>query len=224
MTSYFSKIFGKSPVDPIQQHMETCFQAAKKLNRFFEAVVDDDWETATAVRAEIVALESEADDLKSQVRSNLPKNLFLPVPREDLLELLAYQDKIANRAKEVSGLVMGRKMKIPAEIREDFLAYVSRNVDAAKKARKSIRELDELFETGFRGAEAKLVESIVAELDQIENDTDDLQAKLRARIFAIEDQLKPVDVMFLYRIFELIGDVADRAESVGHRLELVLSH
>lgn len=224
MTSYFSKIFGESPVDPIQQHMETCFQAAKKLNRFFEAVVDDDWETATAVRAEIVALESEADDLKSQVRSNLPKNLFLPVPREDLLELLAYQDKIANRAKEVSGLVMGRKMKIPAEIREDFLAYVSRNVDAAKKARKSIRELDELFETGFRGAEAKLVESIVAELDQIENDTDDLQAKLRARIFAIEDQLKPVDVMFLYRIFELIGDVADRAESVGHRLELVLSH
>ena len=224
MTSYFSKIFGKSPVDPIQEHMETCFQAAKKLNPFFLAVVNDDWETATKVRAEIVELESAADDLKSQVRSNLPKNLFLPVPREDLLELLAYQDKIANRAKEVSGLVLGRKMKIPPDIKVDFLAYVSRNVDAAKKARKSIRELDELFETGFRGAEAKLVESIVAELDQIENDTDDLQAKLRARIFGIEDELKPVDVMFLYRIFELIGDVADRAESVGHRLELVLSH
>jgi len=115
-------------------------------------------------------------------------------------------------------------MKIPPEIKVDFLAYVSRNVDAAKKARKSIRELDELFETGFRGAEAKLVESIVAELDQIENDTDDMQAKLRARIFAIEDELKPVDVMFLYRILELTGDVADRAESVGHRLELILSH
>ncbi|MCW8844925.1 MAG: TIGR00153 family protein [Gammaproteobacteria bacterium] len=224
MTSYLSKIFGTSPVDPIQEHMDTCFQAAKKLTPFFKAVVDDDWETAIAVRAEIVELESRADDLKSQVRSNLPKNLFLPVPREDLLELLSYQDKIANRAKEVSGLVLGRKMKIPPEIKVDFLAYVSRNVDAAKKARKSIRELDELFETGFRGAEAKLVESIVAELDQIENDTDDMQAKLRARIFAIEDELKPVDVMFLYRILELTGDVADRAESVGHRLELILSH
>jgi hypothetical protein len=51
-----------------------------------------------------------------------------------------------------------------------------------------------------------------------------MQAKLRARIFAIEDELKPVDVMFLYRILELTGDVADRAESVGHRLELILSH
>jgi predicted phosphate transport protein (TIGR00153 family) len=224
MANYFSKIFGTSPVDPIQEHMDTCFQAAKKLNAFFAAVVKEDWDKATEVRAEIVQLEQRADELKSQVRSNLPKNLFLPVPREDLLELLSYQDKIANRAKDVSGLVLGRKIKIPPEIQQDFLAYVSRNVDAAKKARKSIRELDELFETGFRGAEVQLVESIVAELDEIENDTDDLQAKLRAKIFAIEDTLKPVDVMFLYRLLELTGDVADRAESVGHRLELVLSH
>jgi len=224
MPSYFSKIFGKSPVDPIQEHMETCFQTAKKLKAFFKAAIDDDWDTAASVREEIVALEEKADTLKSQVRSSLPKNLFLPVPREDLLELLSYQDKIANRAKDVSGLVLGRKIKIPSEIQEDFLAYVSRNVDAVKKARKSINELDELFETGFRGAEAKLVESMVAELDEIENDTDDLQAGLRAKIFAIEDELKPVDVMFLYRLLELIGDVADRAESVGHRLELVLSH
>ena len=35
-------------------------------------------------------------------------------------------------------------MNIPKEIQKDFLAYMSRNVDAAKKARKSIRELDEL--------------------------------------------------------------------------------
>jgi len=97
-------------------------------------------------------------------------------------------------------------------------------VDAAKKARKSIRELDELYETGFRGEEANLVESIVAELDEIENDTDVIQARIRAQIFAIEDTLKPVDVMFLYRLLELVGDVADRAESVGHRLELLLSH
>lgn len=224
MSNYFSKIFGTSPVDPIQEHMETCFQAAKKLKEFFRAVKDENWEAATAARSEIVKLEQQADDLKSQVRSNLPKNLFLPVPREDLLELLSYQDKIANRAKDVSGLVMGRKIKLPPEIADDFLAYVARNVDAAKKARKSIRELDELFETGFRGAEADLVESIVAELDEIENDTDDLQARLRAKIFAIEDNLKPVDVMFLYRLLELTGDIADRAESVGHRLELILSH
>jgi hypothetical protein len=148
----------------------------------------------------------------------------MPVPRQDLLELLLVQDKMANRTKDVSGLVVGRKMKIPAAIADDFLEFVSRNVDAAKQARKSVRELDELFTSGFRGAEVSLVESLIEELDQIETDTDDRQAALRAALFEIEDELEPVNVMFLYRVIELTGEIADMAERVGRRLELLLSH
>jgi len=154
----------------------------------------------------------------------LPKSLFMPVPRQDLLELLLVQDKMANRTKDVSGVVMGRKMQIPAPIAEDFLNFVGRNVDAAKQARKSVRELDELFTSGFRGAEASLVESLIEELDRIETETDDLQAGLRGALFEIEDTLDPVTVIFLYQVIELTGEIADMAERVGRRLELLLSH
>jgi predicted phosphate transport protein (TIGR00153 family) len=148
----------------------------------------------------------------------------MPVPREDLLELLLVQDRIANRARDVSGLALGRRMIIPARIQKDFLAFVARNVDAAKKARKSIRELDELYETGFRGAEAALVESLVTELDEIENDTDAMQVRIRAALFSIEKELPPIDVMFLYRVIELTGDIGDMAERIGRRLEVLLCH
>jgi predicted phosphate transport protein (TIGR00153 family) len=147
----------------------------------------------------------------------------MPVPREDLLELLLVQDKIANRAKDVSGLVLGRKMQIPPAIAADYLVFVRRTVDAAKQARKSVRELDELFTTGFRGAEVSLVEDMIEELDRIETETDDLQAKLRASLFKVESTLEPVNVMFLYRVIELTGEIADMAERVGRRLELLLS-
>jgi len=155
---------------------------------------------------------------------HLPKSLFMPVPRQDLLELLLVQDKMANRTKDVSGVVMGRKMQIPPPIAKDFLTFVSRNVDAAKQARKSVRELDELFTSGFRGAEASLVEALIEELDQIETETDNLQADLRGSLFKIEDTLDPVTVMFLYQVIELTGEIADMAERVGRRLELLLSH
>lgn len=224
MGSYFSKIFGKSPVGPIQEHMDTCYRSVKELVAFFSCVVADDWQGAEKSREQIVALENEADELKKQIRAELPKSLFMPVPREDLLELLLVQDRIANRARDVSGIVLGRRMQIPRAVQERFLAFVSRNADAAKQARKSIRELDELYETGFRGAEAALVEGLVEGLDQIENDTDALQVTLRAALFAIEKDLPPVDVMFLYRIIELTGDIADMAERIGRRLELLLSH
>ena len=224
MGNYITKIFGKSPVGPIQEHMDTCYRCAKELVTFFSHVVAGDWAAAEASRARIVELENDADALKKQIRSELPKSLFMPVPREDLLELLLVQDRIANRARDVSGIVLGRRMQIPAPVRERFLEFVARNVDAAKQARKTIRELDELYETGFRGAEAALVEDLVDGLDRIENDMDGLQVKLRAELFAIEKELPPVDVMFLYRIIELTGDVSDLAERIGRRLELLLSH
>jgi predicted phosphate transport protein (TIGR00153 family) len=222
--NYVSKIFGASPVAPLQEHMEQCYKAAKVLNAFFAAVTQGNWSEVKVHRDAIVTLENEADVSKAQIRAQLPKSMFMPVAREDLLGLVLVQDRIPNLARDVSGLVIGRQMEIPADMQELFLTFVSRNVDAARKARKTIRELDELYETGFRGAEVDLVTSFIAELDQIENDTDLLQTQVRDQLFALEAELPPVNVMFLYRVIELIGDIGDTAERIGRRLELIITH
>ena len=224
MANMLANIFGSSPVQPLEKHIDTSYGCAKQLRAFFRAVVKEDWDTATSVRSEIERLEHEADNLKKAIRLSLPKSLFMPVPRQDLLELLLVQDKIANRTKDVSGIVIGRRMQIPAEIAEQFLDFVDRNVDAAKQARKSVRELDELFAVGFRGAEVDLVTALIEELDQIETDTDDKQAALRAALFKIEKDMDPIDAIFMYKVIELTGEIADMAERVGRRLELLLSH
>ncbi|MFQ5609304.1 MAG: TIGR00153 family protein [Woeseiaceae bacterium] len=224
MSNYISKVFGASPVAPMQDHMNTCFKAARELVVMFESAVAEDWPGVEASREKIVAIEQEADEYKKQIRGQMPKSLFMPVPREDLLNLLWAQDQIANTARDISGLVLGRRMTIPKPIREDFLAYVKRNADAAKMARKSVRELDELYTTGFRGAEAQFVETLVEDLDRIENDTDEMQAKVRAGLFKLEDKLPPVSVIFLYRVIELIGEIGDMSERIGRRLELLLAH
>ena len=224
MAGYISNIFGDSPIGPMQDHMDTCYSCAKELITFFEHVVSGDWDQVQSSRNRIVELEHAADEFKRQVRSQLAKSLLMPVPREDLMELMQVQDEIANRARDVSGLVLGRRMELPTSIQKYFLSFVSRNVDAAKKARKSIRELDELYESGFRGAEVEVVESLVHEMDQIEDDTDVMQVEIRAKLFLIEDTLPPVNVMFLYRIIELTGDIADVADRIGRRIQVLLSH
>jgi len=219
-----ANIFGSSPVKPLEKHIDISYRCARELRGFFAAAVKGNWSKARKVRAEIERLEHEADNLKKKIRLHLPKSLFMPVPREDLLELLLVQDKIANRTKDVSGLVVGRELQIPAEISEQFLDFVDRNVDAAKQARKSVRELNDLFTAGFRGAEVVLVAGMIEKLDRIETDTDEKQAALRASLFAIEKSLDPIDAIFMYQVIELTGEIADMAERVGRRLELLLSH
>jgi len=219
-----ANIFGSSPVQPLENHAGVVYGCAKKLGDFFKAAVKGDWETAAIAHEAIVTLEQDADDIKKGIRLHLPRSLFMPVPREDLLELLLVQDKIANRAKDVADLINSRKMAIPEAIAEQFMLFVKRNIDAAKQARKSVRELDELYTTGFRGAEVDLVSSLIEELDVIETETDAQKNELKAALFAVEKTLQPVDVIFLYRAIELTGDIAAMSERVGRRLELLLSH
>ncbi|MFK8053823.1 MAG: TIGR00153 family protein [Woeseiaceae bacterium] len=217
-------VFGASPVKPLEEHADLVHKCARELRPFFDHVTNNDWDAALVSRREIERLENEADDIKKGIRKNLPRSLFMPVPREDLLELLLVQDKIANRTKDVSGIVIGRKLEVPDSVKPVFLDFVSRCVDATKQARKSVRELDELFTSGFRGAEAELLESMIEKLDRIETDTDAKEADVRAALYAIEDQHNPIDVMFLYRTIGKIGEIADMAERVGRRLELLLAH
>ncbi len=224
MANMLANIFGSSPVKPLEKHIGIAYRCARQLKPFFSASIKGDWEAALVARDKIEKYEHDADDLKKKIRLQLPRSLFMPVPREDLLELLLVQDKIANRTRDVSGIVVGRQMQIPGELSKQFLRFVDRNIDAAKQARKSVRELDELFTAGFRGAEVELVEGLIEELDQIETDTDEKQAVLRSSLFELEKNLDPIDAMFMYRVIELTGEIADMAERVGRRLELLLSH
>lgn len=223
MGNVLANVFGSSPVKPLEQHMDIAFRCAKKLRPFFEAVIAKDYGRMAEVRGQIEALENEADNLKKSIRLNMPKSLFMPVPREDLLELLLVQDKIANRTRDVSGIIMGRKMVIPDPIAEKFMEFVNSNVDAAKQARKSVRELDELFTAGFKGAEVELISELIEELDAIETHTDEQQTQIRSALFEIENTLDPIDAIFMYEVIQLTGEIADMAERVGRRLELLLS-
>ncbi len=209
-TNPFISLFGRSPIGPMQQHIAKAHECAAGLLPFFRAVIAEDWAQVEQVQQDMVRLEQEADRLKKNVRMHLPKSLFLPVPRSDLLELLSVQDKVANRAKDIAGLMLGRRMRIPLPLQGQMLAYVQRSVDASAQALRVVNELNELLETGFGGRETSLVESMVEELESIENDTDRIQVEVRRELFRLESELPPVDVMFLYQIIEWIGDVAPR--------------
>ena len=66
-----------------------------------------------------------------------------------------------------------------------------------------------MLEVGFSGREVKRVEAMLKQLDKMERRTDKLAIDLRGKLFKMESELPPVDVMFYYKVIEGIGDVAD---------------
>ncbi len=222
MSSIFN-MFGPSPIRPIEQHMRKVHQCAKQLYPFFEAILKKDWTTANKIKDKILSLEKEADLIKRDLRLHLPTGLFLPVSRTDLLELLSAQDLIANKAEDIAILITSRQMTIPESLVPAFMPFLNRCLDASKQACKAINELDELLETGFRGSEVKIVEEMILKLYEIEHDSDTRLAELRHRIFEIEKDLSAIDTIFLYKLVQWIDDLADDAQHVGSRLQILIA-
>lgn len=223
MANPIFSLFASSPFHPLQEHMGKVLACTAALETFFVAIFDNDWDKAALAHKEIHQLEEEADDLKREIRQKLPEGLFMPVPRTDLVDLIGRQDRIANKVKDIAGLMIGRKMNFPASMQEIMVRYVHCTIGVCEKANQVIQELDELLETGFRGQEVRIVETLIFELDDMEDEADKLEREVRLELYELEDGINPVNVMFLYKIIDWIGEVANRAQSVGHRLHLMLA-
>ncbi len=223
MPSSILNLFGRSPIGPLEEHMAKVHACVELLVPFFRAALAQDWKETEVLQQSIVQLENEADAVKRDLRIHLPNSLFMPVARSDLLELLSMQDRLANKAKDIAGVVFGRRMVFPEVTTNLFFEFLKRCVEASHQANAAIHELDELLETSFSGSEIKIVEGMIADLWQIERDTDDMQIHLRLKLFEMEDKLAPVDVVFLYKVIEWTGDLANYAQDIGDRLQILLA-
>lgn len=222
-SSYIYKMLGSSPARPMQQHMVRTLACVSELAPLFAAVADDDDAAIRASHDRIIQLKREADTLKRQLRLQLPKGKFLPVSRRDLLGLLAMQDLLASRARDISAILSERAMHIPAPLCEPLLALVRESIAASTRAHEIIDELDGLLEQGLPGTELRLAKKLIRALNDIEDEIDLRQHRVRSALFSCEDSLGAVDLMFLYQISQWVGELADIAQRIGGRLQLMLS-
>jgi len=222
-TNPLASLLRNSPFRPMQQHMTAVKQCVDELPGLFDALTTGDQDAVAAFTQRIIAAEQAADEIKNTLRGHLPKSLFMPVDRRDLLEMLEVQDAIAGNARDIASLLVLRDMEVVDAMRAPLLELVNASVAAVDQAMLVVGELDELVEMGFGGREAVLVGEMIDELNTMETLTDKLGTALTRTLFAQEQSMGPVSVMLWYQLIEWIGNVADNSERVGDRLRLMIA-
>ena len=218
-----TNLFGPSPFKPLQAHMRVVVSCADQVPGLFDALFEDDEAKLLAAKEQIFTLENEADDIKNELRSHLPRTLFMPVDRRDLLEILDLQDSIADTAQDIAGTMTLRPVTALEPIRAPLMVLTGRCLDACHQMASIMEELDELLETGFRGRESEIVVNMIDELNKIETDTDHKAIELLRELFAHESELDPVSLMVWHRLIRWVGDLANYSEKVGNRLRLLIA-
>lgn len=221
--AWIDKLVGRSPIGPMQEHMTASVVCAKVIIPLIEAMAAGDSDAIRERRAEIDRLEHAADEIKHQIRSHMPRRLMMAMERRDLLDILDFQDSIADVAQDIAELVDQRNMHLPPPLVAPFRALAVRSVEACDQGNRIINELDELVETGFGDREVARVEEMISELGRIETETDDLLDQACRALFAMEGELG-VATVYWHQLLLWIADLADYAERVGNRLRLLIAN
>jgi predicted phosphate transport protein (TIGR00153 family) len=221
--SMITELFARSPVRPMQRHMAAAVACAREMVPLIEAMCEGDLDKIAICRTQIDDLEHKADELKHDIRGHLPKRLFMAMERRDMLEILDYQDSIADRVQDMAELAAMRGMVLP-EVMQDPVRELARTVViTCEMAESVVNELDELVETGFRGREVERVEAMIRELGAFETEADRAGEVALQALFSIEKELG-VNTFFWYQWLGWAEEVANLAEKVGNRLRLLIAN
>ena len=218
-----SDVISQSPLTLLERHAAACADCVDLLRRYFTEAQAYRWPQAEDVREEICRLEWLADELKENVRSNLPRGLWLSVSRADLLELVRLQDKMANYAKHVTGISLGRQLAFPTSISDGIFEYVDVVAGAGREVVGLIGATRDLSRSAFGSRQAQTLLGLVRGIEATEKESDSIQARLRSELLVVENDLSPIDAIFLYQMLSDIGEIADAAEKVAHRVQIIAS-
>lgn len=218
----FLDLFKKSPFGPLVEHLEMVTRCIGKLKPLFCALIEEDKPQVRKLTKEISKLEHKADEIKNAIRQNLPKGLFLPVNRGDLLAYLKLQDSIADTVEDIAVLVTMKKMRVPDQLKESLIDFVDKILAVWETSHQASRDLNTLVEVAFSGYEADKVLDLISETERREWEADCQGLNLAKKLFKLEGEISPVDIMLWFKIFDVMGDLANHCEKNAEMLRRFL--
>ena len=221
--SKFVEMFRHSPFEPLREHMDKVMECVGYLRPMLEATRDGDHEKLEKLTKDVFRVEHEADIIKDEIRQTIPKTFFLPVYRGDLLGYLALQDDMADAVEDVAVLLTIKKLTLPSALVDETTGYVSDVLACCEKVSELSRFLGSVVDTGFGAAEVDRALEQVAAVERSEWEADRTQYKLSQSLFALEDELKPTDILLWFKVFGEMGQLANAAEKTANRIRRMLT-
>lgn len=160
---------------------------------------------------EISKIESDADQMRRDIKHRLYTYMLIPESRGDVLGLLETIDDIVDVCEKVLEQFSIENPQIPDFLKADFLTL-------AELSSKAVEEVVKGAQAFFRQIE--MVSNYVNKVHYYEHKADDIEEQLKRKAFN-SDEIKRFSYKVHMRYFaEKIALVSDVSESVCERLSV----
>ena len=195
----------------IQRHLEKVGESLQSMLSTIENYLQGKMDAAEACVLVTHSTESEADDIRREISDLLHKGAFLPLFREDVMQLVVTVDKIASHAEDCCDFIIIQRPDVPDALKDDLLKVARDSVAILTPLQEGVAKLSEDFSvTRAKAEEIHIAESAV----------DDLERELSRRIFSTD--LTLAQKMHLNHLVDLIVDIPDIAEDAAEILDTLI--
>jgi uncharacterized protein len=220
--STIARLFGRSPFNLLQRHMDQVGRAVQKMNEALDAFEAGKHDLLEQFSEETAALEHEADQIRDDIRNHLLRRFFMPVNRGQVLRILSQQDSLADIAEDVCVLLTMKQIAITEELKEVFGRFREHTAKAVGLAGSIIDELDELAESGFGGAEAEKIRKLARDVAYAEHQADVDAHELVRGIYARDKEMSPGEFHLWMRLTHTFSGLSNTAENLADSITMIL--
>lgn len=195
----------------ICQHLESVRATVEKMNLAVDEYLDGDVTNAKENGFQTHLMEKVADAQRREIIEKLHKGAFLPVFREDLIRLIAHQDKIADKAESCCDFCLAQRPDVPKALCEQFKELLTAS---AITMAPYVKAIDNMFE------DYTAVKKNIKEVNCQEEKADTIEWHLTRDLFTSDISL--ADKLHLRRFISHIVCISDVIEDAADDLDILM--
>ena len=217
----FISMFITSPFDGLHEHAEIIKECAWIFQQAIECHVSEGCTRFEEFRQDVHRLEHDADTVKRRIRGHLPKGTLLQMDKFQLFRYLREQDRVLDSVEETLDWISYRdEPGIPESFQKEFALLVDAVIEPIEELSTMVSEARTFFQN-FSEKQRVVVKDIIRNLRKHEHEADQLEDRLKRRIF--NSDLDPVTIFHMVRLAETIGSIADHAENAGDMMRAMVA-
>ncbi len=195
----------------IEKFMDVISNSLLLFEKVIDAYLIEDQESFEEILSRICALESEADELETEIKVTLYKYMLLPDARADVLSLIKSLDDIIDATEEITKDFNIQKPKFPKALHHDILKITRDTIESAEAL---------ILATRSFFTEVHLVSSQINKIKFYEHEVDILEDKLGDQIFNGGHVKELAEKMQLNEFVGKIASISDDAEIIADKLTI----
>ncbi len=213
----------ETPMKGLNRHAAEVYKVVKPLRLALKAYIAGDYPCFKRHSRRVLKIEGRADEIKHEIRENIPWNILMPVDRSFFLMALHEEDAILDYAEDLVVWLDMRRTKIPDDIAQRFLQYFDMIDDTLDTYTKLAALVTDLMEKGFSTEGREKVERTIDRIKELEYEADKVERALTRQLFSLEGKMEPLAIFHLIKCVHIADQIANHAENAAEKIREMLS-